>query len=117
LQSVDFVGPQSQDVTAESYVYIEIGRRDPAVLQKIEEDIGRNLRDLEKIVGDFPAMQKRLASLELPTAESKAELEWLRENFVLLGMANLAGQTMQAPFSGVLAEQKRRGELQQELTN
>jgi glutamate dehydrogenase len=90
-------GGESQQ--AESWELYEIDRQtDPAALERLRLDIESTLRDVGRVVEDWPAMRERVRSLvaelerdppPLPAedvAEARKLLEWMEErHFVFLG--------------------------------
>ncbi len=83
---------------AESTIHVEIDRQtDPQVLAELRADLVRVLRDVQAAVEDWPAMLERVQEISEEFVnrpppvdpeeldETRALLEWLRENFTFLG--------------------------------
>jgi len=110
LQQVEFPGTLDNH---ESYVYLEINRLSQQELQRLQRNITNNLRELRRVVTDYPKMIAKANRLEIQDPQVAGEFKWLRENFVLLGMSHIKSRQPGAPYFGILRKAAMRKNIHQ----
>ncbi|MFQ5674826.1 MAG: hypothetical protein ACE5G1_02930, partial [bacterium] len=98
LLSVDFPGPTGQN---ESYVYVEIHRLPKADLLQLKRSITESLRELRKVVTDYPKMLALMEEIPVKEGLVEQDIAWLKENFVLLGLSHFQGGRLSPRHFGV----------------
>jgi len=112
LQTLDYSGGHG---TSESYVYLEINRLTLTELTKLKKNIAANLKELRQVVTDYRRMLPCLESLEMQNAEACEELQWLKENFVLLGLAPVENHSLDGKYLGLFRKAQVRAYVAKEL--
>ncbi len=102
--------------TAESYVYLEINRLTSSELSTLKKNIESNLVELRQVVTDYKRMLPLLEALDVRDSGVREELVWLKENFVLLGLAPLENMSLNGKYLGLFRQPKVREYLARELS-
>lgn len=99
----------------ESYVYLEIGKQSKRDLARLQMNIEANLKELRRVVTDYDDMIHGMDRIAFDIPDHDEEVEWLKENFILLGMTELQDNKVAGNHLGVLVKSSVRQGLQREL--
>lgn len=114
LQRLHFPGEAGM---AESYVYLEITRLPDDELSTLKREIETNLKELRGVVTDYQRMLPLLEALKFEDEQVAEDLEWLKENFVLLGLVALEEQELNGRHLGLFKKAAIRQGISNELNS
>jgi len=113
LKTLDYSGGRG---SAESYVYLEINRLTLTELMELKKNIAANLKELRQVVTDYRRMLPLLESMKVEEEGVREELLWLKENFVLLGLAPVEEHSLNGKYLGLFRKARVRDSVAKELS-
>ncbi len=114
LQSLNFVDVEDE-AESESYVYLEVNRLPENDLRPLHKAIAAHLKELRGVVTDYRRMLPLLNAMTFKDESVLEEFEWLKENFVLLGLMSLEKKQPSGRHLGLFRKSVIRDDLSLEL--